>query len=366
MRIFTKRRAGLIGLALATSLAFTAVAHAVTWGPARPTFTWANPASYITFNSITDNPSVGDERTFLTVKDASSSGPVQGSVNVHDNEELIFRVYFHNNAASNLNLVAHNTRVKILLPHTASTSTYAAGYISADNANPVVVAATADLTGSSPFTVEYEAGTAQLWNGVFRGAQLNDSIVTTTGAQVGYNAIDGNVPGCSEFSGFVTIKVRVHMPTTPQAQFSCTGLDVNQVDRTRFDFTAHGSATNATIQSYGFTAKDSNSNTVDSQTVNTSATSAVYHFNQPNAGTYTVSAIVNTDHGSTSPSATCTKQVTVVAPPTTPPPATPPPVTPTSVGKEIPNTGAGSTIALFSGVSALAGIGHFVFRRVRG
>ena len=38
--------------------------------------------------------------------------------------------------------------------------------------------------------------------------------------------------------------------------------------------------------------------------------SAVYHFNQSTAGTYTVSAVVNTDHGSTN-AGDCSKQVTV-------------------------------------------------------
>ena len=41
-----------------------AVAYA-SFGPSRPTYTWAHPADHITFNSITDNPEAGDERAFL-------------------------------------------------------------------------------------------------------------------------------------------------------------------------------------------------------------------------------------------------------------------------------------------------------------
>ena len=43
------------------------------WGPSRQTFTTAQPADYITFNSIVDNPAHGDERNFVQVREASAS-----------------------------------------------------------------------------------------------------------------------------------------------------------------------------------------------------------------------------------------------------------------------------------------------------
>jgi hypothetical protein len=277
-----------------------------TWGPDRPTFTWANPAPYVTFDSITDNPTVGDERKFFGVADVNATQYTK-TVQVQDNEEVSLRAYFHNDANQNLNLVATNTHVVMRLPGSTSNSTQTAkAYIIADNAKPVAVADTVDLTGSSPFTITYEPGTAQLWNNVFRGAQLSDNIVTDNGALIGYNAIDGKVPGCSQFSGYVTIKVRVHMQNAPQVKFNCTGLDVVKVDRTRFDFTAHASVQNATVQSYDFTAKNSNGGVVDTNRVTTNALSAVYHFNQSTPGTYTVSSVINTDKGSTQPTAECT------------------------------------------------------------
>jgi hypothetical protein len=177
---------------------------------ARPTFTWAHPATYITFNSITDNPQVGDERPFLAGSVGNTSTLVD-KITVHDNDEVTLNVYYHNDAAANLNLVSTNTRVKVLLPHAPSTATYAAGYVTSDNANPRVVADTVDFVGDRQFTMDYEAGTAQIWNNVLRGTQLSDSIVTNSGALIGYDKIDGRIPGCEQFSGFVTLKVRVHM-----------------------------------------------------------------------------------------------------------------------------------------------------------
>jgi uncharacterized repeat protein (TIGR01451 family) len=40
---------------------------------------------------------------------------------------------------------------------------------------------------------------------------MSDSIVTT-GAAIGYNALDGNIPGCNEFAGYVTFRVRATQP----------------------------------------------------------------------------------------------------------------------------------------------------------
>lgn len=369
MSLFSTTRGKVFAgiLTAGVALALVPAMHVLaTWGPDRPTFTWAHPASYITFNSITDNPSVGDERKFFGVADANAT-QYHNDLTVHDNQELSMRVYFHNNAASNLNLVATNTRIQVKLPtNTNSTTQSAAAYIIADNAKPVAVADTVNINGANPFTLTYEPGTAQLWNNVFRGQHLSDGIVGSNGALIGYNAIDGKVPGCSEFSGWVTIKVRVHMQTPPvEHKFACSALDVVNVDRTRFDFTAHATTQNANVQSYVFTTENSGGNTVDTTTVNSNALSAVYHFNQSTPGTYTVSVVVHTDQGNTERSAVCTKQVTVKSPPK----ETPPPHKPTKPvvkgAKTLPNTGPGEIAGLFAGASSLGAAAHYASRKFR-
>src|SRR5690242_14541012 len=81
----------------------TAAAHA--WFPDRPTFTMETPASYVTFDSITDNPNEGDERAFFSAKDAANtnSGGFTHSADVTTGETVMLRMYVHNDAASNLN-----------------------------------------------------------------------------------------------------------------------------------------------------------------------------------------------------------------------------------------------------------------------
>ncbi len=211
---FKKWLSAPIAIALA-ALTATTVYAAVTWGPSRPTFTWDNTATYITFNSITDNPTYGDERQLLKVRDINSSTSAYAtSAQVTDNEEVVLAVYFHNNAAANLNLTATNTQVKINLPSgNASTQTPTA-YITADNANPNQVWATADLTNSTPFSLAYEPGTAKLYTNYVNGIAVSDNVVGS-GALIGSNGTDGNVPGCGQFSGYVTIRARVHLAAAP-------------------------------------------------------------------------------------------------------------------------------------------------------
>ena len=189
------------------------------YGPERQTFTIENPASFITFNAITNNPNYGDERNFLLVKDAENTAPGGWSddLAVVSGKEYLVRLYVHNNASANLNLVATNTRVMANVPNAAGTSIDIDGFITADNATPKQVWDDVTLTSSTPFTVAYVAGSARYYNNVnsTTGFGLSDSIVTSTGALVGYNAMDGNVQGCFEYSGIATFKVRVQEDTNP-------------------------------------------------------------------------------------------------------------------------------------------------------
>ena len=103
---------------LLTILAIVATAIAVptalfAWGPSRATFTTAVPATYVTFNSITDNPSQGDERNFVKVREANAGNETYSdSISLTAGSEYVVYIYFHNNAASNYNLTAIGSYVK--------------------------------------------------------------------------------------------------------------------------------------------------------------------------------------------------------------------------------------------------------------
>lgn len=351
------------------------------WTPDRTTFTWQNPASYITFNSITDNPVVGDERAFYTVRDAAASTSTYAdSISVSNNQELVLRIYFHNNAGANLGLVAHNTRVKINLPQNTATSLMSIASISADNANPGTVTDTVGFTGSQPFSLEYEPGTAILRTNALNDVQLSDSIVTGSGAQIGYNAVNGDVPGCAEFSGWVALRVRVHVQPQVIPAYSCNLLNVavlpNRKVNASVDYTATGGAV---LNSVTFDWGDG------STPLLTSSPSASHTYTQD--GTYTIWSTLAFNVGGAVQYDYCSNQVSFATPPpppstppVTPPPAKPaPPTTPPTyppsppsyppttpqVGKTLPNTGTGSLAALFAGVSTFAGVSHYFVTRRR-
>ncbi len=201
---FVAATLAIIGLGVAVQAAF---------GPSRPTYTWEQPADHITFNSITNNPTEGDERAFLT---ASSPGAeYKDPVNdLQAGDELALKVYYHNNAAASLGKIATNTAVRIAMPTGSGTSRQVTAYISADNATPQIVFDTVDLAlaNGAPFELEYVAGSAKLQNEVFvTGTSLPDSIIAG-GALIGYDSLNGKVPGCSQYSGWVTLRLKVKTP----------------------------------------------------------------------------------------------------------------------------------------------------------
>lgn len=221
-RVFSSLPKKLLAVTVAVVAAVGLTAGVKAWYPDRPTFTMQNPAPYVTFNSITDNPDYGDERTFFDAKNATNtqSGGYAGKVNVTSGEEVLMRVYVHNDASSNLNGadftgtgVAKGAKVRIALPTATDNALRANAYVSATNAKPSEVADSVDFLNTLPFSVSYVPGSATMYtNAVPGGFKLSDSIVTS-GAPIGYKGADGTIPGCLQYSGIVTIKVKVNMPS---------------------------------------------------------------------------------------------------------------------------------------------------------
>lgn len=212
-----KRTAALIAVLVA---AVVVPASLLAWGPSRPTFTQQNPASYITFNSITNNSVYGDERLFATIKDAAdTNGAWKDELTAQPGKEYIVRMYVHNNAAAHLNKVATNVRASAAISNKTGKENFISTFISADNANPQKVWDDVKFKSDKDFNLVYVPGSAT-WhnNGVGKapaGAKLSDNIVTSTGALLGHNALDGKIPGCYEYSGWVYFRVKPQFGKNP-------------------------------------------------------------------------------------------------------------------------------------------------------
>lgn len=277
------------------------------------------------------------------VKNLTQNGSYANTISATCNDEVQYSMQLSNTQFGGLN----NVILKATLPTTGGTSTATA---TTDLGGTSGTSDSVTVNLGSGQTISLENGTTVLYDGSAHAIKTLPDTITTSGVNIG--TLNGST------TEFVNFKAKVSCPTPPVVSLACTELSVVQIDRTRYDFTVKSTVANATVTSYVFTTKDANGTVVDTTTVTTSASSAVYHFNQANAGTYTISAVVNTDKGSAN-SNNCVKQITVAAVPTTP--ETPAPTKATS----LPNTGAGDVIGLFAGASAAGTAAHAVVTRRR-
>lgn len=172
-------------------------------------------ADHVVFNSFTNNPVVGDERPFLA--GSINGANVTDTVNVKDGDIVTLRAYVHNNADPNkigeAAAVAKNVRIHVQLPNDSKTSQTVVAFISADNASPASINDTMQVAGNSALSLSYVAGSATFEHkadGVNMHVDpVDDSVVTKNGASL------GGIRGCFQYSGYVTLKVKVSMPTTP-------------------------------------------------------------------------------------------------------------------------------------------------------
>ncbi|MBR0424392.1 DUF11 domain-containing protein [Candidatus Saccharibacteria bacterium] len=163
----------------------------------------------ITFNSITDGK-IGDERNFVGAKLTTGNSSVYNAneINVEDGQIYTIRLYVHNNSPKGTDAVAKDVSVVFSLPTTVSTEHTVIGYLNSSNANPTRYWDEVTLKSDENFYMEYVSGSAQYRNanGVFA---LPDTIINQN-TKIGYTSMNGEIPGCFQYDGEVTIQVKVH------------------------------------------------------------------------------------------------------------------------------------------------------------
>ncbi len=194
------------------------------WGPTRTTFTIEKPATYNTFNSITNNPNIGDERNFVGIRETTAANVWNDDMTVQPGKEYYVRMYVHNNAAANLNQVAENVTAKFNLPTTTGKSVQVNGFLNSSNSNPTEVYDHATFNSPTDFNLAYVSGSLKYENNAFgpNGTPLSESIFTSTGAKLGYDKLDGKIPGCFQYAGYVTFKVKPQFAKTTNFSLSKT------------------------------------------------------------------------------------------------------------------------------------------------
>ncbi|WP_125673566.1 hypothetical protein [Amycolatopsis sp. WAC 04182] len=184
------------------------------WGPPRQLFTLSHPATYSTFNSITDNSFYGDERSFYRVRHSAqdckeSSSPWRNHEKIAEGDYLAFQVFVENSAADSLDKdgshTVRNLRLKINFPAlVGDPKTGSAGQaetsavLTAENANPDAYWFVVLLSSDSAVRLDLVPGRNRLLTNHFSpdGLEVPDSFLHAPGLQLGFDKLDGRLrPG---------------------------------------------------------------------------------------------------------------------------------------------------------------------------
>lgn len=193
---------------------------AMAWGPERETYTMEVPAPHATFNSITDNPYLGDERDFVRI--AEDNGTYANEVKLEDGKIYMIYIGYHNDAASSTNEsgegISLNTKVMTTFPKeiAAGEQKMISAIISSTTADPAEVWDEVYITADEDLKIQYVADSATIHNDwALDGTKLPNTVFTETGAMIGVEEANGTVFGCAEFSGYVIYRIKAYKEGTP-------------------------------------------------------------------------------------------------------------------------------------------------------
>jgi uncharacterized repeat protein (TIGR01451 family) len=220
MNKFTK---SVLSVATATIVANASMAPALVyaWGDnsgsadGRPLYTLDDInadklGNTITFNSIYKGSKIGDERNFVGARltTGNSSYYNANEIDVEDGQIYTIRLFVHNNNPWEEKNTAEGVSILYSLPSTVAKQHTIIGYINSTNAKPTRYWDEVVLKSSDDFYIEYVKGSAQYRTekGIF---PLSDNVIHEN-TMIGYDSMNGKIPGCFKYSGEATIQVKVH------------------------------------------------------------------------------------------------------------------------------------------------------------
>lgn len=174
----------------------------------------------IVFNSIKDDK-IEHEFDFVRArKETDGDGEWSNDeITVEDGEIYQLQLYVHNNNPKGEVATAENVHVAFSLPMDSARDLEVNGFIDSSNAAPSEYWDYVNFHSDTAFHLEYIYGSARLENNgignVKGGLQLSDDIVKAAsgGTPIGYDKIDGRVPGGCQYDNFVSIRVKVVFDT---------------------------------------------------------------------------------------------------------------------------------------------------------
>ncbi len=178
----------------------------------------------IVFNSISDS-TIGNEKNFVGTRECTvqANGRCNAAtketiwnaneIEVKDGQTYIIRAYIHNNNPNGEDAIAENTMVSFIVPTDSAKEIEVNGIISSSNATPSRYWDHVTFKSSNVFHLEYVYGSALFTNnGIGKGGlSVGDEVVTNAangGMFIGYDKLDGRIPGYYQYDSFVTIQVK--------------------------------------------------------------------------------------------------------------------------------------------------------------
>lgn len=135
-------------------------------GLERPTYTNDAPADHVVFNSITDNPVLGDGRDFVRIVEKKTGDEPKddytSDIELEAGKDYEVFIYYHNNASATFNDKAHDyvgvsrkTRMVTTFPDElkADQKSQVSGIIRSENAEPAEVWDEAYITAKEDMTL---------------------------------------------------------------------------------------------------------------------------------------------------------------------------------------------------------------------
>ena len=171
----------------------------------------------ITMNSIS-NGDFGDEKNFVGAKVAGATVKTWNAneIKVKDGETYTIRLFVHNNNPNGTAAIAKGVKATFSIPTNVAKTQTIVGYLDASNATPTRYWDEVKLVADENIYLEYVDGSAMYNNN--KGDFKLPNEVITSGALVGYESMNGEIPGCYQYSGVVTINVKVHSSVAAKVQ----------------------------------------------------------------------------------------------------------------------------------------------------
>ena len=169
----------------------------------------------ITFNSISDNPALGgDEKNFVGARQVDSDSNVwnANTIAAEDGEKYYIRMYVHNDNPGENDGCSKETQRYALMSQKAPAPKWKFKDLLPAPTPPlantmtvcVLLAILLSIWNMCPVSAFIEN------NGIAAGGiGLSDEIVEANGVPIGYDALDGNLPGGYPYAAYVGIEVKV-------------------------------------------------------------------------------------------------------------------------------------------------------------